>query len=365
MRILSGKDAFRPWGGRHDGVLQLPGPPREICIVMMSAIGDAVHVLPVVNALRRAYPVSRITWVIQPVPHSLVRDHPAVDEFIVFRRRRGIHGWRSFEEIGQRLRGRRFDLLLGLQVYFKAGLITWLASAGVKLGFDRARARDGNWLFTTHRIPPHPPQHVQDQYFEFLHAIGVSPEPVEWNLQVTQEEREAQKLFLQSVERPVCALVVGTSRPKKNWHPEGYARVAEELHRRFGLQAVLVGGPSPLERYLADRVLAEARVGLVDALGNDVRRLLYILEASALVVSPDTGPLHISRALDVPVVGLYGYTNPKRHSPYRKYADLIVDGYARFPGEDYPLNARYRDGMSRITVEAVMDKIELAVQRYV
>jgi heptosyltransferase I len=346
-------------------LLQLSSPPERICIVMMSAIGDAVHVLPVVNALRRAYPRSHISWVIQPVPHVLVREQPAVDDFIVFRRRKGSSGWMSFAEIRQALRGRRFDLLLALQVYFKAGLITWLASADVKLGFDRARARDLNWLFTTHRIRPHPPQHVQDQYFEFLHAIGVRPEPVEWNLQLTPEEREAQRGFFGDLDRPVCALVVGTSRPQKNWHPEGYARIAEELHRKHGFQTVLLGGPSPLERHLADRILAEARVRPIDALGDDLRRLVYILEGSALVVSPDTGPLHISRAVEVPVVGLYGYTNPKRHSPYRKYTDLMVDGYARFPGEDYPLSMQYRDGMGRITVENVLEKIELAITRYV
>ena len=117
-------------------------PPREICIVMLSAIGDAVHVLPVVNALKRSWPESRITWVIQPVPHRLVAGHPAVDEFVVFPRRRGPGAWRSFATLRRALRDRRFDLLLGLQVYLKAGLVTALADADVKLGFDRARARD-------------------------------------------------------------------------------------------------------------------------------------------------------------------------------------------------------------------------------
>ena len=122
----------------------------RVCIVMMSAVGDAVHVLPVVNALKRRHPASRVTWVLQPGPATLVRGHPAVDDILLFDRARGPGG---FLDIRRALRTREFDLALALQVYFKAGIITSFVRAPVKLGFDRARARDLNWLFTSHRIP--------------------------------------------------------------------------------------------------------------------------------------------------------------------------------------------------------------------
>jgi len=340
-------------------------PPREICIVMLSAIGDAVHVLPVANALKRAWPDSRITWVIQPVPYLLVEDHPAIDDFIVFRRRRGLNAWKGYAELARVVRGRRFDLLIALQVYFKAGLITALVPADVKLGFDRARARDMNWLFTNRTIPSHEPQHVQDQYFEFVRWLGIDPEPIRWDLRLTDAEREAQASFFEQLGGPACAVVVGTSKPKKNWTPEGYARVLERVERTHGLRPVLVGGPSPVERALADAVLERTRAKAVDAMGDDLRRLVWIVEGSALTLSPDTGPLHISRALGTPVVGLFGYTNPKRSGPYGAYQDLVVDGYARHPGEEYPIEHVYRDGMGRITVEAVLDKVDLAMERYV
>ena len=112
-------------------------PPKEICIVMLSAIGDAVHVLPVATALKRVWPQTRITWVIQPAAMSMVQDHPAVDEFIIFHRRRGLSAWRALRDIFKKMQGRQFDLLIGLQVYFKAGLITALAPSLIKLGFDR------------------------------------------------------------------------------------------------------------------------------------------------------------------------------------------------------------------------------------
>lgn len=340
-------------------------PPAKLCIVMLSALGDAVHVLPVVNALKRAWPDTRITWLIQPVPHRLVRDHPAVDRFVVFHRRKGLAAWRSFRDAASRLRDRRYDLVLGLQVYAKAGILTALTRADVKLGFDRARARDLNWLVTDEQIAPHPVQHVQDQYFEFLHHLGVDPDPVEWRVPLTEEDRAAQRAFFDGLERPACAVVVGTSKPEKNWTPDGYARVMDALDADFGMRPVIVGGPSSVEREMADAILARTRAEVVDTLGDDLRRLVWTLDGAPLVISPDTGPLHLARALETPVVGLYGYTNPKRYGPYRKYEDLVVDGYARHPHEEYAPTMEYRpEGMERVTVEDVLARVQRAHDRY-
>lgn len=339
-------------------------PPGEICIVMLSAIGDAVHVLPVANALKRAWPACRITWVIQSVPHSLVANHPAIDDFVLFRRRRGWSAWRSLVEVRRALGGRRFDLLLGLQVYLKAGLVTAITDARVKLGFDRARARDAQWLFTNTRIPAHDPQHVQDQYFEFLDFLGVDPHPVTWKLELTAAERAAQRAFFDGVDRPTCAVVVGTTKAAKNWAPGGYARVLEAVESEHGLRPIIVGGPSDTERRLATAVLEETRATVMNELGDDLRRLAWLIDGSALVITPDTGPLHIARALGTPVVGLFGYTNPKRTGPYRAFEDLVVDGYAEHEGEVYPVTPRYRNGMKRVTEKRVLEKVDLAMRRY-
>ena len=341
------------------------GPLRSVCIVMLSAVGDVVHVLPVANALKRAWPDVRISWIIQSTPKTLVEGHPSVDEFIVFeRRRRGLRSWTNFADLAHHVRGQEFDLALALQVYFKAGVIVGMLPTKRKLGFDTARARDGNWIFTNERIPPHSPQHVQEQYFEFLRYLGVDPEPVEWGIPITSEEREDQASFFSKLDRPACSVVVGTTKPQKNWTAEGYARVLEEIESTHGMQPVLVGGPSQFERQMADEILSLTKAHPVDALGDDLRRLVYLLDGSVLTVSPDTGPLHISRALDTPVVGIYGYTNPKRTGPYRRYYDLVVDGYAEFPGEEYPISTERREGMMRVTVDMVLEKMDLAVRDY-
>jgi heptosyltransferase I len=159
-------------------------------------------------------------------------------------------------------------------------------------------------------------------------------------------------------DRPIAPIVVGTSKPEKDWMPERWAEVSDALYGDFGLQPVLVGGRS--ERELnAERIIHQrSRVPVVSALGSGLRNLVGILDGAALVLSPDTGPLHMTVALNRPVISLMGYTNPKRVGPYRRFHDLLIDAYGE-PGEDYPLSMENRPGrMPRIGVGDVLDKVE-------
>ena len=337
-----------PWTGGRLGV------------VLMSALGDAVHVLPLLDALKRHTPSTHVTWLLQPGPAVMVQGHPHVDDTVVFRRDRGLA---AYADVRTELARRPFDLVLALQVYFKAGLVTALTRSPIKLGFDRERARDLNWLFTTHRIRPHAPQHVQDQYFEFLDAIGVPHgEPV-WHLGPSPEERAAAEVLVQGARRPLVGCVVATSKPDKNWMPERWAELASRLGCQ-GIGVVLLGGNTPIERAAADVIMARASPKPVDALGSGLRTLIGLLATCDVVVSSDTGPYHMCVAMNVPAVGMYGYTNPKRVGPYRRFHDLLIDAYGD-PGEDYPISMAYRHGrMPRITVEMVEEKVRLALERY-
>lgn len=327
--------------------------------MLMSAIGDVVKGFPVATSLKRAWPEARISWVIQPVSVPLVRPHPHVDELIVFERRKGLRGIAPFLDFRRRVADRSFDLVLGLQVYAKAGILTGLLPAPRKIGFDRRRARDLNWLFTTERIRARPTQHLQDQYFEFLEHLGV-PVIKEWHIPFDEEEREEQRAFFSRFERPVLAVVLGATSPKRNWHAEGYARALEAAQYELGLQPVLVGSRSPGEVEMAERVSEMTRATPVNALRNDLRRLAWILDGSAVVLSPDTGPLHIADALGRPAVGLYGYTDPRVKGPYRSGTRLVVD---RFTRQGEPLTMDLRPGnVAKITAGEVIEKLALAVQ---
>jgi ADP-heptose:LPS heptosyltransferase len=187
---------------------------------------------------------------------------------------------------------------------------------------------------------------------------------VEWDLGPWREEREWQQNFVASIDRPIASVVVATSKPEKDWLPERWAEVADALHERFGMQVVLVGGRSERELAAERIVMERAKHKPRSELGSGLRNLVSILDASALVLSPDTGPLHMSVALNRPVISLMGYTNPKRTGPYRRFQDLVIDAYGE-PGEDYPISMENRAGrMKRIETRHVLEKVQLWRDRY-
>jgi heptosyltransferase I len=335
-------------------------PLDRVAVVMMSTVGNAVHTLPVVSSLRAHRPEARITWIMQPGAAELVRGHPAVDEVIVADRKRGPAG---FAQLRREIARRRFDVALNLQAYLKAGIATALTRAPVRVGYDRARARDLTWMFSTHRLPPRPRAHVQDEFLEFLDFLEV-PVRLEWGLEPTEEERARYAALLPDAPGPTIALVVGTTRAEKEWATERYAALADAVAADLGARTVLVGGRSPREEAAAAAIRAAASDPPLDLREWDLRRVAYLLHRADVLVSPDTGPLHMGVALGTPAVALMGHTNPKRYGPYRRFGELLVDAFGE-PGEDYPVTAPNRPGrMGRITVDEVMAKVELALKRY-
>ena len=332
------------------------GPKLDrVGVVMLSTAGGAVWTLPVLNAIKRAHPAARISWIMQPGAATLVDGHRAVDEIIPFERSRGLVG---YLELRKRLAIRPFDTLLVLQSYLKAGVVAGMASASTKIGVDRGRARDFGWVFTNRELAPAPMRHMQDQYLEFLQPLGIGAEPVAYDLTLSDAERDWQHDFFAPFERRAVPLVIGTTRPEKDWLPERWAAVADALWHDFQLEPVLVGGTSERE-LAAQRVIDSlAKRKPRSALGSGLRRLLAILDGSALAISPDTGPIHMAVAIERPVIGLYGFTNPKRTGPYRRYQDLLVDAFGD-AGEAYDASAGNRAGrMTRIGVRDVLDRVQ-------
>jgi heptosyltransferase I len=146
--------------------------------------------------------------------------------------------------------------------------------------------------------------------------------------------------------------------------PERWASVCEILENEYGVRVVLVGGNSDRERQAADRITALTRRTPINALGSGLRRLVSMLDAASVVITPDTGPLHIAVALDRPVISLIGYTDPRRTGPYRRFQDLIIDAY-HDPGESGPITMKTRPGrMQRIQVADVADRLKKWSERY-
>ena len=334
---------------------------KRICLIRTSAIGDTVHALAMVNALRHGYPDAHLTWVLQTIPHEMVKMQPGIDRFITFNRKGSLAEWRT---LIRRLRQHEFDLVIAPQASAKVSLLTLLAPAKVKLGFDWRRSRELLYITTNHHIPPRPMRHVQDQFFEFIEYLGIENFPVQWDFQFTETERTWQQNFFADIKRPVIGFVIASAHPEKDWPPKFYAKLMDDLDKRLDLQPMMIGGPSERERQIAEKILSLCQSRPIIALEKPIRHTMLQLDGCRLVIAPDTGPLHISVALDTPTIGLYGYSNPKRCGPY-KFRDLLIDKYNADEAEGAPITRKTKpDRMCTIQPEDVMEKIELGLAEY-
>jgi heptosyltransferase I len=324
---------------------------------MLTGLGDVVHGLPVANALKRAWPDTRISWVVEPMPAGILAPHPSIDQVIVYHKKQG---WRGVRDLYRRMARERFDLTINLHPYFKSIWATLFSRAPQRWTYGPDRARDGVWLAGNRRLPARPRGHTQDRFLEFVEALGIDPHPIEWQLVITPDEREAQREFVATLDgRPAVGIALASANAAKDWPPERYATVIDAIEHDLGARAVLVGGPTARETHAAHIIAQHVRTPPLSMLGDGVRRLIWILEACTAALAPDTGPLHIARAVGTPVVGLYGRTDPRTVGPYRAFGDLVIDTFD--PGLD-PSRAREPVGMALIRPEHVIEKLELALR---
>jgi heptosyltransferase I len=335
----------------------------------LSALGDISHVLPVVRTLQYHWPDTRISWIIGQSEYELVR-HVAGVEFITFDKSAGVSAYLAMR---RRLRGEQFDLLLHMQVALRASIISLMVRAGIKLGFDAARAKDLQSLFCNQQIKATSSrQHVVDSFLEFPRTFGLSPR-LHWDLPVEAEALasasnklgDALPMFV------INACAVAKSRNWRNWHAEGYAAVADYVANRHGLRVVLSGGPGSEERAMAAKISSLCQLKPLNLVGNtSLAELTAVLKLATAVLAPDTGPAHIASALGTPVIGLYAATNPQRAGP-SNYLDYVVNKYPEAlhkynstTVEDAPWGTRIRNDecMSLITVDEVTAMVDRVLQ---
>jgi len=293
--------------------LPLPaGSPASICLIRLSAIGDTCHAVPLIRSLQLRWPECRITWIIGRIEAKLMSLLPEI-EFLTVDKRRFLPEW---VRLRRQLAGRRFDLVLHLHASFRANLLCMLVHAPIKWGFDRARARDLQWLFTNRRIRARRREHVLDSFWGFAEALGIGERRLEWNIPLPAEAvAYARRIIPDS--RTTLLISPCSSHALRNWRPEFYARVADYAAQRWNMRVVLCGGPTRIERDMGDRVIAAAACAPIDQIGRDtLPQMLALLKGATVLLTPDSGPAHMATAVGTPVIGLYAATNPARSGPY-------------------------------------------------
>ena len=347
-------------------MLPLREPPRSVCLLRLSAIGDTCHVVPILRTMQRAWPQTRFTWIIGKTEARLMSLIEGV-EFIIVDKRADRHARR---EVYAKLAERQFDVLLHLQLAFRASLVSRQVRAAVKLGFDRKRARELQWLFTDARIAARRREHVLDSFFGFLEALGLRERLVSWDIPLPEEARDyAQRLIPDA--QPTLLISPCSSHVRRNWRPERYAAVADYAVRRHGMRVILCGGPSDLELKTGAAIEAGVSQAVTNQIGRDtLPQMLALLERATVLIAPDSGPAHMATMVRTPVVGLYAATNPARSGPYLSQ-QWCVNAYPeaarrfrRRPPEKLPWTEKIeeRGVMDLISIEQVSAKLDQALQ---
>jgi heptosyltransferase I len=334
----------------------------RIAIVRFSALGDVVMVAAAVRALQHCLPDAAITWITSPLAYSLLRRMHGV-KFEVVEKPKTLADYRAFYRT---FRSRRFDVVLAMQANLRINLLYPALHAPVKIGFDRTRAREGQWLFCNRRIP-FQDTHLVDSFLSFVETLVGKPVTAIWGLPVDESDLHWAREQLHTLPKPWVAIHPHASKTERNWLPERYAEVVERTVSRWQCGILLTGGDSPAEQALCERLAQQAPGHTLNLCGKTTpKQLAALLSQVDVLLAPDTGAVHIARAMGTPVIGLYAVASPTLTGPYQQL-EYCVDRYPqavqKFLGktpEQLAWNTRvhHPDAMSLITADEVMQQLE-------
>ncbi|GBC64017.1 lipopolysaccharide heptosyltransferase I [Desulfonema ishimotonii] len=347
----------------------------NILIVKLSAIGDVIHTLPALNALRRCYPDARITWVVESAAAGLVEGHEALDRVIISERKRWakglLRGPARLRNVSaacrfiREIRDTEYDLVIDFQQLLKSGVPVGLARGKCKAGFDRGMQHmEHSYLFLNRRIPPVSMEiHALRRYLILLEALGIPAPDVEYNLPVRRADEMAADALLaengMAGSRLLVAINPVAQWETKLWENRKFAALADRLIAEYGADVVFTGGPDD-GPVVAD-ILSHMQHRASGFAGRTSLKVLAALCRKArFVISTDTGPMHLAAAVETPVVALFGPTAPWRTGPFGAGNRVIRTGLPCSPCFKRQCTRKDHMCMRGIRVRDVMAEIRRA-----
>mgnify|MGYP001161942426 CR=1 FL=1 len=345
----------------------------KILIVKLSAIGDVIHTLPALTALRRHYPDAQIDWLVEHPAADLVRGHDALNRVLVWRRREFVGLWKEGRVLAaagfflrqlRELRLSRYDLVVDFQALLKSSLWVFLARGRRKAGFGPGMEHSENsHLFLNDRVPAVSMEvHALDRGLKLLQALGIPVSEVRYDLPIGAEhEQEAATLLVENGIGPdqrLIAINPVAKWPTKLWPPERFRELADRL-MESGYQVAFTG--SQEDRPFMDQITGSLRSRTVRLEGRTSLKVLAAVYRSAgLVISTDTGPMHLAAAVGTPVVALFGPTAPWRTGPYGEGHVVLRAGVSCSPCFSRSCKTEELEPMAcmnRISVEHVLEAV--------
>jgi len=335
---------------------------QNILIIKPSSLGDIVMALPGLSALRRSFPEAKISWFVRTEFASFIENHPHLTELILFDRKLLGKAWYSPRAFAQlislvrRLRRGKYDAVIDLQGLFRTASLGWLS--GCRRRYGMANARECGHIFYTDKISQdNDCIHLVDYYLKIIAAAGAGDIGVEFVITEDSAAEESVKKLLAGCgieDKKYAVFVPSSARSGKCWPVERFAALAEKVGERFGLSIIATGTES--EKSVVEDLVNKSDVGVLNFAGlTNIKELTALLKAASLVVSNDTGPGHIAAAFGLPLVLIFGYSNPARVAPYgRSGCVAAVDPEGRGAKPD---NFDPRYDVKNITIDQVFQKI--------
>lgn len=292
---------------------------QSICLIRLSAIGDVINTASVVVRLLQALPHAKIVWVIGSNEYEIVK-HLTGIEFILFNKTRKM---RAYLDVRSQLAGRHFDTLLLMQYSLRANLLSTLVHSPNRYGYQYPRSREHHNFFINHRVGG-VRQHTVESYLDFARALGIDvDEPATVPCYSDADMASVEKYL--DPQRKSLVVSPCASEVFKQWSVEGYARVADYVQERYGMQVILSGSAS--DRQVCEQIRMNMTSDVVNTAGEtSLGELCALIASASLVLSPDSAAVHIASAVGTPVVGLYAATNPQRAGPYH-YQQWCINRY--------------------------------------
>ncbi len=300
---------------------------EAIAIIRLSALGDIIHALPVANILRREYPASKISWIVDTRYQEILEGHVDIDEIIPIDTQRwkgGIAGIGAFlhdiRDLSKKFAERRFSLVLDLQGLMKSGILSAMTKAHKRVGFDRANCRESlNTIFNNvHIAPLGEDRHIIDKNLAFLRRLAINTQNWEWRIPLRSEQERFAEGFIAGLKikdkSPLVGINPGAQWETKRWGVERYSILADRLKRELGAEVIWTWGPG--EKPLVDEIRRRMEEKSIAAPPTTVQELSALTGRFDLFIGGDTGPLHLAVAVGVPTVSIYGPTDPARNGPY-------------------------------------------------
>jgi len=334
----------------------------KILIVKLGAIGDVVHTLPALAAMRRAWPEAHLTWVVERGGAAkLLRDNPCLDELIEVDTR----GWRknllggetrtAIKTAVAKLRG--FDVALDFQGLLKSGMMMWLSRAPRRIGFAKEALREpASAYLMTERVKVDDHDHIIKKNLQLIAHLGISIEGAyEFPLGISFTEQQFAEQQIDQRGGNVAIINPGGGWPTKLWNAQGFAAIADRLWDNYGWRSVVTYGPG--EEALAQSVVAHSRSGAVELLDSTLKQFFALAQRARLFLGGDTGPLHLAAAAGTPIVGIYGPTPARRNGPFSP-ADVIVERFDLDCRVDCFRRSCSHTSCMNIPVEAVWQQVQ-------